>query len=342
MSAGKFIGQFDTLNTSIDSIVVGKFYVTNTSTTDYFRVNYGSGNTFFRSNGVFNLSPVATGSGFGFVGIYSGSGNMNFSTGGIYTQTSGRFAGIYNNRSNILTGNLTFAIASNFNFNSTTGASFFRGIENRVTDNSGIVTFNTGNFTYGGGNFAGYYSVHTAGLTSTFTASGLMQITFSNALTDTCTFIGVSQGTAAVSTMKLTVNVGGNFTITGPAGLFISNMAKGRETINVTGSANISGGKNFFNAMSTSSLTAHFVDINIGTDMQVFGGVTALSGGNDTVDVSIGGNFSMSLGELAIQYGNKYALMNILGGFNMSGGTFFLHKNATEIALEQVDVNVNS
>ncbi|MGR6086654.1 MAG: T9SS type A sorting domain-containing protein [Arcticibacter sp.] len=342
MSAGKFIGQFDTLNTSIDSVIVGKFYMTNTSTTDYFRINYGSGNTFFRSNGVFNLSTLATGSGFGFVGIYSGSGNMNFYTGGIFTQTSGRFAGIYNNRSSIITGSLTFNAATNFNFNSSTGASFFRGIENRVTDNSGIVTFNTGNFTYGGGNFAGYYSVHTSGLTSTFTASGLMQITFANATTDTCAFIGVSQGAAAVSNMKLTVNVGGNFTITGPAGLFISNMAKGRETINITGSANISGGKNFFNAISTSALTAHFVDINIGTDMQVFGGVTALSGGNDTVDVSIGGNFSMSLGELAIQYGNKYALMNILGGFNMSGGTLFLHKNATEIALEQVDVNINS
>jgi len=342
MSAGKFIGQFDTTNTSIDSIVVGKFYMTNTSTTDYFRVNYGSGNTFFRSNGVFNLSAIATGPGFGFVGIYSGSGNMNFYAGGIFTQTAGRFAAIYNNRSTILTGNLTFTAATNFNIGNSGGASFFRGIENRVTDNTGIVNFNCGNFTYSGGNFAGYYSVHTAGLTSTFTASGLMQITFNNATTDTCSFIGVSSGASAISTMKLNLNVGGNFVITGAAGLFISNMAKGRETINITGSANISGGKNFFNALSTNSLTAHFVDLNIGTDLQVFGGTTALSGGNDTVDVSIGGNISISLGELAIQYGNKYAVVNAQGGFNMTGGTLFLHKNATEIALEQVDLNINS
>jgi hypothetical protein len=340
MSAGKFIGQFDTLNTSIDSVLTGSFYFTNPGTTDYFRMNYGSGATFFRSNGAFNLSTASNGAGFGFTGIYSGSGNMNFYVGGIYTQTNGRVSGIFNNRSTIITGNLTFTVATNFNLNGSN--SFFRGIDNRVTDNAGIVTFNVGNFNYGGGNFAGYYSVHTAGLTSTFTASGLMQITFANAATDTCAFIGLAQGAVAISTMKLNLNVGGNFVITGPAGLFISNMAKGRETINITGSANISGGKNFFGALSTNSLTAHFVDLNIGTDMQVFGGITALSGGNDTVDVSIGGNMSMSLGELAIQYGNKYAVMNVLGGFNMSGGTLFLHKNATEISLEQVDLVINS
>jgi len=340
MSAGKFIGQFDTLNTSIDSVVTGSYYFTNPGTSDYFRMNYGSGATFFRSNGAFNLSTASNGAGFGFTGVFSGSGNMNFYVGGIYTQTNGRLSAIYNNRPTIVTGNLTFTVATNFNLSGSN--TFFRGIDNRVTDNSGIVNFNVGNFNYGGGNFAGYYSVHTAGLTSTFTASGLMQITFANATTDTCAFIGLAQGAVAISTMKLNLNVGGNFVITGPAGLFISNMAKGRETINITGSANISGGKNFFGALSTNSLTAHFVDLNIGTDIQVFGGITALSGGNDTVDVSIGGNMSMSLGELAIQYGNKYAVMNVLGGFNMTGGTFFLHKNATEISLEQVDLFINS
>lgn len=346
-TAGRFIGQIDTSNAAIDSMYVGGNFLMNApNAADYLRMNYGSGNTFFRCIGNYTIQQSSTTVGNGFVGIYGGSGNMSFVVNNIYTLgtagTPGRFQGIYNYRNSIVTGNLTFTVSTNFNM--LNAGSFFRGIDNRKTDNTGTVTFNIGSLIYSGGNFSGYYSSHTGGGAANFTMAGLLQITFISAATDTFTFIGLTSVGAAVSNLKLNVVVSGNFNITGPSGLFVSSLANGRETFSVTGEMNISGGKNSFDSYPLSNLTnAHPVILNIGSNMACNGGSTYLSANNDSLVATVGGNLSITLGELVVQGAEASpATMDIAGGFSQTGGLFYLHKNTSNSANEIIDVTVNS
>lgn len=346
-TAGRFIGQIDTANVAIDSMYVGGNFLMNApNAADYLRMNYGSGNTFFRCVGNYTIQQSSTTVGNGFVGVYGGSGNMSFVVNNIYTLgaagTPGRFQGIYNYRNSILTGNLTFTVSTNFNM--LNSGSFFRGIDNRKTDNSGTITFNVGSLIYSGGNFSGYYSSHTAGGTANFTMAGLLQITFTSAATDTFTFIGQTTVGAAVSNLKLNVTVSGNFNITGPSGLFVSSLANGSEVFSVTGEMNISGGKNSFNSYPNSNLTnAHPVMLSIGSNMACNGGSTYLCANNDTLVATVGGNLSITLGELVVQGAEaSNGTLAVAGGFTQSGGLFYLHKNNINSANGIVEVTINS
>ncbi len=340
LSAGKFIGQIDTLNTSIDSVYIGGNFLMNSSTvTDYFRINYGSGNTFFRCMGNYTQSSTGTGQGIGFTGVFSNVANMNFNVTGIFTMSNGRLSGIYNSKPHIKTGSLTFFVGTNFNFS----GGFFRGIDNRVSDNTGNITFTVGNLLYSGGNFSGYYSAHTAAGTANFAINGLLQITFTAAATDTFTFIGYTSVGAIVSNLRLNVTVAGNFNLTGANGSFISSLANGRETINITGSLNSSGGKNSFNSFPNSGLpNPHPVILTIGGDLAVFGGSLHLSAHNDSLVATVNGNMSVSNGELIIQGGNTPATVNVLGGYTQTGGTMFLHKNSVEFSYSPIELTINS
>lgn len=346
-TAGRFIGQIDTVNVAIDSMYVGGNFLMNApNSSDYIRMNYGSGNTFFRCIGNYTIQQSSTTAGNGFVGIYGGSGDMSFVVNNLYYLGSaggpGRFQGIYNYRPTIQTGNLIFSVSTNFNM--TNAGSFYRGIDNRKTDNTGTITFNVGSLNYSGGNFSGYYSSHTAGGTGNFTMAGLLQITFVAAATDTFTFIGLTSVGAAVSNLKLNVVVSGNFNITGPSGLFVSSLANGRETFSVIGELNISGGKNSFDSYPLSNLTnAHPVILNIGSNMACNGGSTYLSANNDSLVATVGGNLSITLGELVVQGAEASpATMSIAGGYSQTGGLFYLHKNTINSANDSIEVTVNS
>jgi hypothetical protein len=340
LSAGKFIGQIDTLNSSIDSVFIGGHFLMNSTTaTDYFRINYGTGNTFFRSMGNFTLSSTGNGQGIGFTGVFSNTANMNFQVTGIFTMSNGRFSGIYNSKPWLATGNLTFTVSTNFNLSN----GFFRGIDNRVSANTGIVNFTVGNLNYSGGNFSGFYSVHTAAGTANFTINGLLQITFNTAATDTFMFIGYTSIGPIVSNLKLNVTVAGNMNITGANGAFISSIADGRETINITGSLNSSGGKNSFNSFPGSGLpNPHPVILTIGGDLAAFGGSLYLSAHNDSLVATVNGNLTVSNGELVIQGGNTPAILDVLGGFNQTGGNLFFHKNSIEFSYSLIQVTINS
>jgi hypothetical protein len=347
-TAGRFIGQVDTNGTAVDSMIVGgNFYMNDPNAGDYFRFNYSNGNTIIRTSGVFYLQNSTTTSGFGFVGIYGGSGNLTFSvlgtttvpvTGG-FIIAGGRFTGIYGNRPTVATGAATYNIT--FNFNQTGG--FFRGIDSRLLPNQSTLTMNAGNILYSGGNFSAYYAVNDVSGTTTISTGGLLQISFNAAATDTFMFNGYTYVGAVISEAKLNVTVGGNFNITGAAGAFISSMAKGRETYNITGNVNFSGGKNSFNSYPNSGIAnSHPVSITVGSNMAVAGGVTYLSAHNDTVTATVNGNFSISLGDFAVQGGNYPGTMNILGGYTQTGGNFYLHRNNVNGAFYGVSVTVNS
>jgi hypothetical protein len=340
-TAGKFIGQIDTLNTAIDSVIVNGNHTMNclATSSDYFRINYGDGNTFYRCLGAFNLQNSGTGQGIGFSGVYAGRGNMHFQVLGNFTMLNGRFSGIYGNRPGVEVGSLTFITGVNYSMS----AGFFRGIDSRVEDTPATITFTTGNLSYSGGNFSGYYSSNNNGSLATFAVNGLLQITFTNAATDSFAFIGFTNIGSFTSSLRLAVTVSGNFNITGPAGSFISSLANGRETFSVTGSVNISGGKNSFDSYPASNLAnAHPVILTIGSDFAVNGGITYLSANNDSVVANVTGNLSVTNGELILQYGNTPGEMTVLGGYTQTGGTFYLHKNSTELSYSPITVTINS
>lgn len=347
LTAGRFNVQIDTANAQIDSLYVGGAFLMNTAnTSDYVRINHGIGNTVFRAGGNFTLQRSSLNPGTGFVGIYGGSGNMFFSVGGIFSMgtasTAARFQGIYNSKPHMPTGNFDLVVGANLNM--TNPSSVFRGIENRVNDNSGTVNFTLGNLNYSGGNFSGYYSSHTSGGMANFTIAGLLQITFNTAATDTFTFIGLTSVGAAVSDLRLTVNVNSNFNITGANGLFVSSLANGREVFTVNGAMNVSGGKNSFNSYPLSGLTnAHPTIFNIGSHLAINGGSTYMSANNDSLVANIGGDMSITLGELVVQGGEAGpAILNVAGGYSQTGGNFFLHKNVNGSANSVVEVTINS
>jgi hypothetical protein len=341
LSAGRFIGQIDTLNAATDSLLIGGNFLMNaTGALDYLRINYGSGNTSFRCNNNYTQATTSLTAGFGFIGIFSGAGLMDFYVGATMAVNSGRFAAIYNSKANVITKSLTFYVGLNCNI----GGGIFRGIENRVADNAGTVNFTVGNMNFTGGNFSCYYASHNATGTMNFTTIGQLQITFPGALTDTFSLIGLYSVGASVSNLKLNVNVGGNFNITGPNGSFISSIADGRETITVTGSVNFSGGYNSFNSYPSATLSnAHVVVFNVGANFSVFGGSTYLSADNDSLIASVAGNFSISVGELVVHGGESApGTFSIAGGFTQTGGSLYLHKNLAGSSNQTVEMIVNS
>ncbi len=340
ITAGKFIGQIDTLNTSLDSVTVGNTFMMNTTDiSDYFRITYGDGNVIFRCTGPFTIQNSGTGLSSGFCGIYRGRGDMSFTALSSFNMSNGRFAGIYSNRADVVTGDFSFYTATNLNMS----GGFFRGIDSRTVKNSSTITFYTGNLQYSGGNFSGYYASNDNNATANFTVNGILQITFTSAATDTFTFVGVYVVDSYVNTIKLNVSIAGNLNITGPAGTFISSVAMGRETISVLSEINISGGKNSFNSYPNSNLgNPHPVILTVGTNFSLNGGITYLSAHNDSLVATINGNLNVNLGELNVQAGYSPAVVNILGGYSQTGGAFNLHRNLTSPGTSDISVTINS
>ncbi|HEX5001821.1 MAG TPA: G8 domain-containing protein [Bacteroidia bacterium] len=342
-TAGRFIGQIDTNGIVTDSMIVGGSFLMNDPTAgDYFRFNYSNGNTIIKTTGGFTVQNSTTSVGYGFAGIYGGSGNLTFTVGtnaGGLNVNGGRFAGIYGFRPNITTGSATFTIT--YSFNQTGG--FFRCIDSRVEPGPATVNFSAGNIFYSGGNFSGFYAVNNTASTNTFSTGGLLQISFNTAATDTFMFNGYTYIGAVISSAKLNVSVGGNFNITGANGCFISSMSKGKETFTITGNVNFTGGKSSFDSYPNSGIAnSHAVQMTVGSNMAVSGGVTYLSAHNDTLTATVGGDLSVALGELIVQGGNYPGSLDVAGGYTQTGGIFYLHKNNLNGGFYPVEVTINS
>lgn len=343
---GKFTGQMNPGSTAIDSIfITGNYTFSSPNTGDFFLITRSSGNTFFNCSGGFNLSNAGTAATSGFIGKQSAPGEMRFTVGGAYNQTSGRFAGIYNSDPTISPGN--FISQTTLTFTIGGANTFYRGIDNRVSLTNGTMTFSTQQLTYNGGNFSAYNAVNTAiGPVSSFTSLANVQITFANAVSDTFTFVGLARlGTSLNNQMRLQVSVGGAMNITGASGQFISSQAVGRETINITGALNITGGKTSFNNLNLSVANPHPVNMTIGADLLVSNGTTFLSAGGgsslDSLNLSVGGDVNISGGELTLKAGLGYTKMRVTNGFNMTGGTLFFHKNLNARTTDSIAVIIN-
>lgn len=341
LTGGRFIGQQDTASTAFDSVYVAGTFTMNygATSTDFFRMTYGDGNALFRTNGTFLLSNSNSNNGFGFVGKYGGEGNLTF-----YAQTlnqqGGRFTGIYGYQAWVPTGSLTFTIPLTHLMSGGT----FRGIDNRFALNDGILTAAVGIVQYSGGNYSAVHTATGSNLLSTINITGICQITFT-AATDTFMFIGHTQSGSVYNTMQLAVNIGANLNITGNNNAsFISSLSSGIETINITGELNSSGGKNSFNSYPNSGIpNSHMVNLNVNSNMQVFGGSLYLNASSSGgLNATVGGNLNVSLGELVVTHANAPSTLNVQGGGNITGGVMYFHKNSSEFSGAPITVAINS
>ncbi|MEO5569843.1 MAG: hypothetical protein ABIT08_07420 [Bacteroidia bacterium] len=343
ISGGQFIGQADTNCFALDSIIATSNFSFNSGTAaDFFRGNYGQGNTVFRCLGNYTMSNSGTAAGQGFSAIYSGRGNLAFYVGGNYLQSNGRVCGIYNDRVGVATGNLTMQTVGTFTMN----AGVYRGIANLYEPNNGSLTFTSATFAFTGGNFKGHYSSNMNNATGAFTINGNCLIDFTVAA-DTFMFIGWTTVGVVVNQMILNFTVNGDFKIGHTGGLstgtFISSLSNGIENITINGNDTIKSGTNSFNSYPNTALTnAHKVTMLITGNMGVTGGITYLSANNDSLSATVNGNFSLGpASQLTVQAGNTYGIFKIKGGYTQSGGTFYLHQNTLNASYQSVVVDIN-
>jgi len=135
-------------------MVGGAFTFSSSTASDYCRLNYGNGDTFFKCFGDFNLTNSGKSAGQGFTGIYRGTGDFVDSIVGSYLQTDGQFVGIYTDVAKA-TGDFVFDTKGSSNFIMNGG--IFRGISNDKQENSSSIIFSTYGLTFNKGCFIGYY-----------------------------------------------------------------------------------------------------------------------------------------------------------------------------------------
>lgn len=338
ITGGQFTGEMDTLNVALDSVIIGGDFTFNCPTaTNFCYMNAARGNTVIQNTGNFNIVASGTTFGQGVYGIYLGSGTLNMSIGGNYLQTAGRFNAIYNNRSWITNGSLTFTVTGIFDQN----GGMFRGVSNAVNSNNSTITFTANSIDFDGGYFSGYHTANNANGTSTFNITNNCKINFA-AATDSFMFVGVSYVTPDFSYLTNNVTVGGSMIISGANGAFVSSYGKNGENYTITGNLNISAGNNAFNPSPPVVSTTHNVKINLGGSLTVSGGNTFLSQLNDSLTVNITGDMNVAGGTLSVKGKNGVGIVNVQGNFVMTGGTLFLHNNATNSTSDGSTITVNS
>lgn len=339
MNGGYFDAQLFNGSAAIDSIIVGGDFTFNASVlSNYFKGNTGSGATVFLTTGNFTLTNSGTAAGQGIYGNYGGNGNLVFNVGGNYTQTNGQFTGIHNG-----TGNMDF-VSGAFVMN----AGYFKGINNTATENAGIPSFNILNLTFNGGSLITYNACNISNAVQNFTVTNNISATFS-AISDVFMFNGLPLVNSNANTMGLNLLVGGNMSVGGVNGTFISSKGFGNETINITGNLSFNGGNNSFNFIPNSGYNEpHNVDLTINGNLIHSAGTTYLSGEVGDLTVTINGDVNISGGSLSIKGSTPYTIpvtFNILGGYNQSAGNFIFYNNPSQphtFNNLQITVNVNS
>ncbi|HMT30175.1 MAG TPA: hypothetical protein PKD91_12935, partial [Bacteroidia bacterium] len=327
---GNFTGQAFSGNVKPDSIMIGGDFLFNSPTaTNYFYANKGAssiGGTTFKVQGNFHIQNSGTLDGQGVYGVYQANSVLDFFVGGNFTLTTGRFNGIFNGD-----GNFTSVINGSF----TQLNGFYRGVHNLISQQSGIASFTANSVTYNRGQFAVFFANSVLPNVATFNVINDVTINFFS-VQDTFTVIGVELVEPSSNEKRLNFTIGGNLTIGGANGTFVSSKAKGREVVSITGNVAISGGVNTFNSsLLFTHPNGHPVIMTIGGNLGVTGGSTFLSSRADTILCTVNGNVSISGGSLSLKGGAGYSVLNINGGFSQTSGNFYIH-NSTTIANTEV------
>ncbi len=323
---GNFTGQSFAGNIKADSILIGGNFLFNSPTvTNYFYGNRGAGSTggtTFRVLGNFTITTSGVLDGQGVYGVYQANSLLNFYVGGNFLLTQGRFNGIHN-------GDGSFTSVINGSFTQNNG--IYRGVNNLVSQQSGIASFTANSVAFNRGQFSVFYANSILLNTTTFNVLNNVNITFF-AVQDTFSVIGVELVDPSSNEMRLSMTVGGDLTISGAAGTFVSSKAKGRENINITGNITFAGGVNTFNSsLLFTHPNGHPVTMTVGGNMTVTGGSTFLSSRSDSLHCTVNGNLSISNGSLSLKGGAGFVTMTVNGGYSQTNGSFFIH-NSTTIA----------
>ncbi len=338
INGGSFTGELDTLNVSVDSVIVGSNYTFNCSTaTNFFKANASSGTTVFQTAGNFTVTTSGTAVGQGVYGIYQGSGALTMTIGGFYTQAAGQCNAIFNNKQWVTNGSLIFTVTGMLDQN----GGFLRGIYSTANSNPSIITFNVNSVDFDGGYFSAYHTANNNNGVATFNITNNCKVNFA-ATTDSFMFVGVPYVTPDFCYLTTNVTIGGSLIISGANGAFVSSYGKNGETFNITGSVTVSAGNNSFNPAPAVVSTTHNVTMNVGGSMTFTGGTTFLSALNDTLMLTVTGDLVIAGGSVTMKGKNGVATANVLGAFNMTGGSLFLHNNTVNSTSDAITLTINS
>ena len=340
ITGGQFTGEMDTLNVGIDSMIVGGDFTFNSAVANNFcYVNASRGNTIWQTSGNFSVLASGTAVGQGVYGIYNGSGTMNMTIGGNYTQGPAASQCIinHNTKSWITIGSLTMAVTGMFDQN----GGIFKGINSQSNSNTSIITFTANSIDFDGGYFSAYHTANNSNGTATFNITNNCKVNFAAAV-DSFMFAGVPYVTPDFCYLTVNVTIGGSLLISGANGAFVSSFGKNAEVFNITGSVAVSAGNNAFNPAPAVVSTTHNVTMNVGGSMTFSGGVTFMSQLNDSLILTVNGDLNVAGGTVTMKGKNGIGAVNVLGGFNMTGGNLFLHNNATSATSDATKITINS
>jgi hypothetical protein len=341
-TGGNFIGQANNNSNGIDSIIVVGDFTYNTSTAaNYFRANYGTGNTFFQISGNVSVLNSGTANGQGISLIFipplmnMGTGSLNITIGGSYLQNGGRFVGI--NRG---AGPLFFNCTSGlFDMN----GGIFYGIHNTDTISSGAATYNLLGIDYDGGTFIAHHGNTSAGPVLTVNITNDCKINYTSA-SDQFRFAGMLLVHPAVNALSLNLTIGGNMTFSGQNGSFISSLASGTETIVINGNLTVSAGTNHFNVYPNSGYptNGHLVNMTVNGQVTINGGLLTLCAELGTLNATFAQSLTVNGGELVLKSGFGSGTLAINGHYQQTGGTVHLYKNANVFNTLVVSMVVNA
>lgn len=337
MTSGNFTGQNFAGNIKADSIMIGGSFLFNSATAaNYFYGNRGAGTTggtVISVGGNFTINNSGIANGQGFNGVYQANSPLNFYVGGNFTLNQGRFNGIFNGD-----GNCTINIVGNY---SHVNGQFY-GIHNLVSLQSGIASFTANAVDFDRGHFSLFHANSLVSNITNFNVTTNVDITFFAAV-DTFSVIGVELVEPASNESQLAFNIGGNLTISGAAGTFVSSKAKGREVVSIGGNVSLNGGVNSFNSSLLFTYpNGHPVVMNVTGNFTVTAGTNFISARSDSINCTIGGTLAITGGTLSLKGGAGVAKLTINGGFNQSAGNFFLHNSATIANTFATDMTVNA
>ncbi len=340
ITGGSFNGEMDTINVNIDSMIVGgNFTFDSPVATNYCYVNSGRGSTIWQTTGNFSVLSSGTAVGQGVYGIYNGSGAMNMTIGGAYTQgpAASQVNINYNNRPWITAGSLVLTVTGIFDQN----GGIFRGIYSPSNSNNSTINMTVNAFDFDGGYFSAYHTANNNNGTANFNITNNCKINFGSAL-DSFMFVGVPYVTPDFCYLTTNVTIGGSLLFSGANGSFVSSYGKNGETFNITGSVTISAGKNSFNPAPPVVSTTHKVVMNIGGSLTISGGTTFFSQLNDSLTMNIVGDFTIAGGSTTLKGKNGTGIVNVQGGFNMTAGSLFLHNNTVSSTSDATTLTINS
>ncbi len=317
---GKFSGQNNFSNTSVDSVIVGTAFTFNSSVAaDFFKASK-SGGTAIVTTPTLNILNSGLLYGQGIVLVDSGASNLTLIT-STFNQSGGQFTGILSG-----SGNVTFNCSGTL----TKSSGIFKGSSNTIYSNSGTFNFTLGSIDYSGGFFSAFQNTNNSGGTGNFTVNTNCTINFTS-VSDEFYFIGQTGTGFDINNLMLNLTISGGLNISGSNGTFISSRSLGSEAITL-GSMTVSGGTNSFNCeVNSLNSNGHNVAMFVLGNISVDGGTTYLSAFSQTLLATINGNISITNGTLSLKGGDcTTSTVNLLGGFSLTNGEFYLHNTLTD------------